>query len=447
MQVRHLLLPALIVSLCAGCPGPVASQPQRRHPWLEDPLFHSVAARLDSVRAIDNHTHLWWKCDLDPSALTEPEWWIWVPEFARGLTEEFGMSVNPAGMDAAVKTAEAERARLIQELGPHRYWLRHLDKTQTALALVNTSSSDGSDGDRLRWVPYASVLLYPLAADTLMTRSPNHKAIISEWWQDLLMTDLKEAGLDTVPRDFEGYVRFVDQTLARWKQQGAVAVKFLDALLRTLVFADVPQERARALYAKGLDTPLSRDEYLALQDYLTRHIFLECGRLKLPVHIHSSEGPPPFMRLHDCDVRNLDDVLTDVRFFDTQFVLIHGGYPLVEAAAYLGLKPNVWVDISAMPFLVPTPDFAAILRKYLLYCPNKVLFATDAGGKEWVGGADVMHAALSRLTREALYLALAGLVRDGLLDPDRAVQLGEGVLHGNAERLYGFSGKKAAVKQ
>ena len=444
MHLCRLLVLVLLIFSCVACA--VATDSRQHSPWLEDPLFNDIAARLDSVQAIDNHTHLWWKCDLDPSALTEPESWIWIPEFARDLTEEFGVSVDPERIAAAVKAAETERARLIQELGPHGYWLRHLDRTQTAIAFVNSISSDGSDGDRLRWVPYASVLLYPLAADAPMTRSPDHQEAISEW-QGRLMTYLDEAGLDTVPRDLDGYVQFVDQTLARWKQQGAVAVKFLDALLRTLVFADVPEERARALYAKGLDTPLPRDEYLALQDYLARHIFLECGRLKLPVHIHSSEGPPPFMRLHDCDVRNLDEVLTDVRFFDTQFILIHGGFPLVEAAAYLGLKPNVWVDISAMSFLVPTPDLAAILRKYLLSCPDKVLFGTDAGGKPWLGGADVMHAALSRLTREALYLALAGLVRDGLLDPDQAVQLGEGVLHRNAERLYGFSTQKTAPER
>ena len=36
-------------------------------PWRQDPLFKQIAARLETVRAIDNHTHL-----LDPGAF-EPE--------------------------------------------------------------------------------------------------------------------------------------------------------------------------------------------------------------------------------------------------------------------------------------------------------------------------------------------------------------------------------------
>ena len=53
---------------------------------------------------------------------------------------------------------------------------------------------------------------------------------------------------------------------------------------------------AADLYAKGKTTPLARDEYLALQDFLWRHILLEAGTITLPVHIHSSLGVPPFLR-------------------------------------------------------------------------------------------------------------------------------------------------------
>ena len=39
---------------------------------------------------------------------------------------------------------------------------------------------------------------------------------------------------------------------------------------------------------------------------------------------------------------------------------------------------------------------------------------------------------LSRATRDALYLALAGLVRDGVIDETRAIDMGRGVLRENA---------------
>jgi hypothetical protein len=45
---------------------------------------------------------------------------------------------------------------------------------------------------------------------------------------------------------------------------------------------------------------------------------------------------------------------------------------------------------------------------------------------------------LSRTTRDALYVALSGLVRDGVIDEPRALELGRGVLRDNARRLYGW---------
>jgi len=210
--------------------------------------------------------------------------------------------------------------------------------------------------------------------------------------QAALQRFLREGGLDEPPPTLNDYVRFVDSTLTRWKEQGAVGVKFDDAYYRTLLFEDVSEEEARPLYQKGLGAPLAREQYLALQDYLCRHIFLEAGRLDLSVHIHSGHGVPPFLQAREADVRNLEPVLTDVRFFETQFVLIHGGEPLYEDAAYLALKPHVWLDISAIPFLCEVSKLADALRIYLRYAPEKVLFGTDVAAYPGVPvGPEVQH--------------------------------------------------------
>jgi predicted TIM-barrel fold metal-dependent hydrolase len=91
-----------------------------------------------------------------------------------------------------------------------------------------------------------------------------------------------------------------------------------------------------------------------------------------------------------------------------------------------------------MGFVYPVPDFAAALRKFLLFAPEKVLFGTDASAYPGVPGADVHHILTARATRDALYLALAVLVTDGVMDETRAVEMGRAVLRGNAERLYGW---------
>jgi predicted TIM-barrel fold metal-dependent hydrolase len=281
------------------------------------------------------------------------------------------------------------------------------------------------------------MFLYPLPATHLMERSPSHEQNIPQIQKDL-QRYFAEDGVGTAPGDLSGYVRFVDETLSRWQKEGAVAVKFGEAYYRTLRILDVPESRAAALYSRGLKEALGRDDYIALQDFLWRHILLKAGELTLPVHIHSSMGVPPFLRTQESDVRNLEDVLADPRFFKTPVVLVHGGGPWHEIAAYLALKPNVWIDISSMAFVYPTPELARILRTHLTFAPEKVLFGTDAGGAPGVPGSDVHHILLSRATRDALYLALAGLARDGLVTERQAMEMGRGVLRDNARRLYGW---------
>jgi hypothetical protein len=443
MRVRKKFLYVILGFLCIGCSGLIIVEPRRPSPWLEDPLFKAIAARLDSIQAIDNHSHLLRQGKFDPSTWQAPRFWMRTPIYERALTEAFGVPVGPGGIAEAAKLAEAERTRQVEKLGVHGYWLTHLDRARTSIVLVNQPTSEGTDGSRLRWVPYATFLLFPVPMHFPEASNRNYEKDIEELQATLLPRLLKDGGMEALPQDLGEYMRFVDLTLARWQGQGAVAVKFTDAYYRTLVFSEGPEECARDLYAKGLKVLLSRDEYFALQDFLARHIFLESGRLKLPVHIHTGTGLPPFLRSRDADVRNLEDVLTDVRFFQTQFVLIHAGNPQAEDTGYLGLKPNVWVDISALPFLYPVPDNARFLRTLLIWCPDKILFGTDAANLPWMPvGPDVMHLALCRQGREAFYLALAGLVRDGLLDMDKAVKMGEMVLCGNAERLYGFAAQK-----
>jgi uncharacterized protein len=430
---------AFLLALSGLLTAPAAAQ-ESPTPWRNDPLFQRLAATLDPVLAIDTHTHLVGAGKFNPTLdrmapVMNRSTHMWLPSMVK---VRFGITVDPGDWTSGIEAISSARAAMVKRLGESGYWLDHLDYTKTEIALVNSNSRELIDDKRLRWVPQATTLLYPLPADALMARSPGHKAEIANIQQQL-QGFLKGAGIDVVPRDLAGYLKVVDDTVRRWQQQGAVAIKFYDAYLRTLRMADVPEADASVLFAKGSTAPLSRDEYLAVQDFLWRHILLEAGKIGLPVHIHSSLGVPPFLRSLESDVRNLEDVLTDPRFFATPIVLIHGGGPWHEIAAYLALKPNVWVDISSIGFLYPVPDFADILRVYLLFSPQKVLYGTDASSApSQPGGADVQHLVLSRATRDALYLALAGLVRDGVIDEPRAIEMGRGVLCDNARRLYGW---------
>ena len=423
----------LIAFVEASAQEPVA-------PWRSDPVFQRLAAELDRVPAIDMHTHLIQPGEFNPALGDVGPLMIrsshpWLPS---AISKRFGVKARTDNWPATVDAISSARATMVRRLGEHGYWMDHLDYSATEVALVNQYEQKGTDGKRLRWVPHATMLLYPLPAEHLMALSPSHKTDISEA-QKYLHGLFKEANLVEQQLDLPTYIRFVNDTLRRWQTQGAVGIKFWDAYLRTLRIADVPASEATALFSKGRRTSLSRNEYLSLQDHLWRHILLEAGRIKLPVHIHSSFGVPPFLKTLDSDVRNLEDVLVDPKVFETPIVLIHGGAPWYEVASYLALKPNVWIDISALGFLRPVPELADILRKYFLFAPDKVLFGTDAGNAPSVpGGADVQHIIVSRTVRDALYLALSGLIRDGVISEKEASQIGRGVLRENARRLHGW---------
>jgi len=407
--------------------------------WHREPLFEDIASALSDVLAIDFHTHLLARGFFDPSLddRAQLRGRSTEPSYGAALTERFGVEVEAGGLEAAASEAEKVRAEMIDRLGPDGYWNDHLDFTKTEIALVSTSSPEGVDGRRLRWVPTGGALLYPLPAQAVMARSAMHEEDFG-FVQGRLQDLLDDRGMSEVPSTIDDYLVFADDAEARWKEQHAVGIKFFEAYVRSLLFEDVPLSEARRLYRRGLEVPLSRAEYLALQDHLARHIFQRAGETGLSVHIHTGFGIPPFLQVREADVRNLEPVLTDIRFFDTQFVLIHGGNPQHEDAAYLALKPHVWVDISALPFVYEVPKLADIIRIYLRHAPEKVLFGTDAQAAPGVPlGPEVQHIALSRHTREALYLALAWMVRDQLVDLEWALRIGEGVLRGNAERLIG----------
>jgi predicted TIM-barrel fold metal-dependent hydrolase len=409
--------------------------------WRGEPFFEDLSSVLNEVPAIDFHTHLTAPGSFDPrlDAGIQLRGRSTEATYAFALTERFGVGVGNGGLEAAAKQAEKVRDDMIDRLGLHGYWADHLDFTKTEIALVNRSKAEGLDGRRLRWVPTGGTLIYPLRADQLMARSPMHRKDIT-FVQGRLQELLETRGMTEVPGSLNEYLVFVEDVLAEWMSDGAVGIKFLEAYVRTLLFEDVAADDAQELFRRGLDAPLSRDEYLALQDHLIRHIIQQAGAMGLPIQLHTGFGIPPFLRASDSDVHNLEPVLTDPRFFDTQFVLIHGGHPQHEDAAYLALKPHVWVDISALPFVYEIPKLADVYRIYLRSAPEKVLFGTDAQPFPGVPvSPDVQHIALSRHAREALNLALAWMTRDRLVDLEWAIRIGKGVLNGNAKTLLGLS--------
>jgi predicted TIM-barrel fold metal-dependent hydrolase len=252
---------------------------------------------------------------------------------------------------------------------------------------------------------------------------------------------LSESGLSGLPASIDDYVAtVVIPTLERQKKAGAVAVKFEAAYLRSLNFAEPQVDEARSVYAQHAKGGApSRAEYIKVQDFLFRAIAREAGRLGLAVHIHTGAGCGGYFDLAGSNPSLLDSVLNDASLRRTNFVLIHGGAgPYTKVAAFLLSKPNVYADFSEQDWLISPRALSVVLRDWLEWYPEKVLFGTDL----FPGTPEINWEEIGYMTsttgRLALGLALTGMINDSEITRDRALELARIVLRENAVKLYGL---------
>src|SRR6266852_1458831 len=358
------------------------------------------------------------------------------PEFI-GAWRAFYRYAHNDMSEAHLRELLAAKQRVLKERGDSfPAWV--LDQLNIETMFANrVAMGRGLPAPRFRWVAFDDALIFPLSNEAARRFNRDYKAFFpgEERLLKRYLADLKVSGL---PSSLDEYLKLIVMpTLERQKKNGAVAVKFEAAYLRKLDFDDPDQVRARAIYARfvrGGEPPASG--YKALQDYLFYYIAREAGRLGMAVHIHCIEGAGAFYRQSGSNPLLLETAFNDPTLRKTNFVVIHGGYPFTQEMRSLMSKPNVYADFSAQTFFMYPRELSAILRNWLEFYPDKVLFGTDAFsfGPE-VDWPEV--AWLSNTTaREALALALTGMMDDHEITRPRAVELAQMVLRENAIRLY-----------
>jgi hypothetical protein len=116
--------------------------------------------------------------------------------------------------------------------------------------------------------------------------------------------------------------------------------------------------------------------------------------------------------------------------------LLHGGWPFVREAGALLQKPNVFLDLSQQSLTFPPRTLATWLREWLETYPGKVLFGTDGYALSAAEGWEKSTWIANRNGRQALALALTGMVKDGEITRTRAAVIADEVLRGTATALY-----------
>lgn len=414
----------------------------------------ALAKQIAAIPAIDNHAHPVLAPPLDKTdrnfdALpvdnmapqTDPV--AYRPGFP-ALGEAWKALFNfnePPPLDApTLERLEAARARRKEEQGSnYPQWI--LDQSGIGTMLANrVDLGPGVEPPRFRWVPYADALLFPFDNSSLARRSPDRSQFFA--LEDKLRARyLKDLSLNSPPRTLDGYLRLVvTPTLERHRKGGAVAEKFELAYLRSFDITAPTRTQAQAIYARSVasHTPPPDAAYKLLQDFLFRYVASECGRLGMAVHLHTMAGGGGYFSIAGANPLLLEPVFNDPQLRQTNFVMLHGGLPFVQEAGVLLQKPNVYLDISQQDLIVPARTLSIWLREWLELYPDKVLYATDAYPFTPSLGWEEAAWIANRNARQALGLALSGMVADGEITPARAAELARMVLRGNAEGLYRF---------
>jgi predicted TIM-barrel fold metal-dependent hydrolase len=317
-------------------------------------------------------------------------------------------------------------------------WLLDQLNIQTMFA-NRIAMGRGLAAPRFRWVAFDDALMFPLSNEAAKKSNRDYAGLYPNE-ERLLHRYVTASNLKTLPLTLNQYLReVVTPTLERQKRDGAIAIKFEAAYLRLLDFAALEPARAQRVYAqyeRGGEPPPA--DYKALQDFLFHYISSEAGRLGMAVHIHMIDGGGGYYRASGSNPLLLETVFNDPTLRKTRFVIIHGGYPYTKQTVSMMVKSNVYADFSAQTFLLYPRALSEVLRNWLENYPDKILFGTDAFSFGPVVDWGEVAWLSNTTARQALALALTGMMNDGEITRERALQLARMVLRENAVNLYGL---------
>ncbi len=422
---RHAYL--LLTSMLASAPLAVAQA-------QADP---ELLAAIQKIRAVDNHAHALPARTPEPLEAERPDplgqtmfpypvrLRVTNPEYMEAWRALYGYEHTDMTAEHAREALRAKLRLMKQKAVAYPTWV--LDQAGIEVMIVNMPSlGPGQDAPRFRWVPQADGLLFPFPQVREDVRSMR-----------------EEVGLTETPASLAEYLEgTVRPLLRRWRTAGALAIKFGVAYLRPLDFADVPVAQAGLAYERqvqGKESSRAPGDVKALQDFLFRAIAREAGDQGLVVHLHTGVGADPYFNISGSNPMLLESVFNDATLRHTNFVMIHGGWPFEHEAGVMLMKPNVYADFSAQTFLRSTRALSETLEDWLEFCPERILFGTDAYPEDTpLASWEEKTWLTTRTSRNALALALSRMMEAGQITHSRAEELARMVLRENAMKLYGL---------
>lgn len=282
------------------------------------------------------------------------------------------------------------------------------------------------DPQHYKVAPMVDGLIVPLD-NTEMKKSLSDVARIFITMYDAFLKNVRGQQEITT---FEGYLNFVATLIEKIHDNGGACLKMNYAYWRDIAIDVVSKEEARDVFESKDTNPV---RYKHLQDYLLRYIVAKAAQLDLPVQIHTGGAAPQV--LLETNPARLDTFLWLPDIKKAKVVLLHGGYPFFREAGFMVSRPastNLYLDISLIWFYHYGSPKALVgtLREWLeMGIAEKMLYGSDSINPLffWMGAINV---------REGLYLALKGMIDDGMIDENQALNMALMILRENAKKIY-----------
>lgn len=221
----------------------------------------------------------------------------------------------------------------------------------------------------------------------------------------------------------DDYLEVLDQLFREAKAKGAACLKTTLAYERTLLFEEVPKERA----ARALGRPrteLSAAEIKDFEDFIMWRLVALSAKYELPFQIHTGDA-----RIQGSNPMLLVDLIAANP--KTKFILFHGGYPWVGETGAIVMRhgSHVWIDSVWLPTISYTMAKRAFHEWLEVMPSNRIMWGADCSHAEGIYGA-------TEFTRRCLAEVLAEKVDRGELAEEHALRIGRQILRDNALALF-----------
>ncbi len=442
-RIIAIILSCFPVIYFSSCNNSGQDTTSSDNPAIDKELFEYI----NKIKIVDNHAHpntielhdtgfdalpLDTLGDIELPARVKPGSPLWLDAY-RGVYNYTGNDLDEKEIKSMMDTV----ANMVKQKG-EKFPEWALDQAGIDMMLANrTYIGHGISSPRFRWVSYVDALLFPFSTKNEAMGNPDREKLFP-LENKLMNRFLEDLHISKLPSTLDEYLKMVvTATLESQKAGGCLAVKFEAAYLRSLDFEKVSSETADKVYMQSVQGGImTHEQYKSLQDFIFRYIAREAGRLGLAVHIHSFPGAGNHFVAADADPILLEPVFNDPELHNTKFVLIHGGGTFWKHTSAMLWKPNVYADISLMTLLWPPDQVASVLRDWLSQFPLKVLFGTDSDSFGPGYGWELSAWIATHTGREALAIALTGMMKSHEINRNRAEEIARMVLRGNASALY-----------